>query len=67
MTWTYLIGYLDGDNMIGTFNMEELQKKYPKEFRIEKVIIREGNKLYVKWKSYNNSFNSCIDEKDIVI
>ena len=48
MTWTYLIGYLDGDNMIRTFNMKELQKTYPKEFRIEKVIKREGNKQYVK-------------------
>ena len=26
----------------------------------------QGNKLYVKWKGYNNSFNSCIDKKDIV-
>ena len=35
-----------------------------KEFRIEKVIKRKGNKLFVKWKGYNNSFNSWIDKKD---
>ena len=35
-------------------------------FRIEKIIKRKGNKLYVKWKGYNNSFNSWIDKKDIV-
>ena len=25
-----------------------------KEFRIEKVIIRKGDKLYIKWKGYDN-------------
>ena len=28
------------------------------EFRIEKVIKRKGDKLCVKWKGYDNSFNS---------
>ena len=37
-----------------------------KEFRIEKVLKKKGDKLYVKWKGYDNSFNSCIDKKDIV-
>ena len=32
----------------------------------ETVIKRKGNKLYVKWKGYDNSFNSLIDKKDIV-
>ena len=27
---------------------------------------RKGDKLYVKWKGYDNSFNSWIDEKDLV-
>ena len=67
VTWAYLIRYLDGENIIGTFNIKELQKAYPKEFRIEIVIKREGNKLYVEWKGYDNLFNSWIDEKDIVI
>ena len=34
------------------------QKTNQKEFRIEKVIKKKGDKLYVKWKSYDNSFNS---------
>ena len=29
-----------------------------------KVIKGKGNKLYVKWKGYNNSFNIWIDKKD---
>ena len=33
---------------------------------IEKVI-KKGDKLYVKWKGYDNSFNSWIDKKYIVI
>ena len=38
-------------------------KKNQKEFRIEKLIKRNGNKQYVKWKGYDISFNSCIDKK----
>ena len=26
----------------------------------------KGDKLYVKWKGYNNSFNSWIDKNDVV-
>ena len=32
----------------------------------EKVIRKKGDKLYVKLKGYNNSFNSWIDKKDNV-
>ena len=38
-------------------------KKKQKELRNEKVIKRKGEKLHVKWKGYNNSFNSGIDKK----
>ena len=31
-----------------------------------KKKIRKGNKLYVTWKGFDNSFNSCIDKKDNV-
>ena len=36
------------------------------EVRIEKVIKKKGDKVYVKWKGYDNSFNSWIDKKDLV-
>ena len=49
-----------------TFSEKELQKTNMNEFRVEKVIKRKGDELYVKWESYNNSFNSWIDQKDIV-
>ena len=45
---------------------KKLQKIDQQEFRIGKVIKKKGNKLYVKWKGYDNSFNSWIDKKDLV-
>ena len=64
--WTYGINDLNGEEIIGSFYEKELQKTNQKEFRIEKVIKRKGDKLYVKWKSYDNSFNSRIDKKNLV-
>ena len=32
-----------------------------KEFRIEKRIKSKCNKLYVKWKGYDDSFKSWVD------
>ena len=48
------------------FYENELQKTNKKEFRVEKVLKKKGDNLYVKWKGYDNSFNSWIDKKDIV-
>ena len=64
--WTYLINDLNGEEIKGSFYEKELQKTNQKEFRIEKVIKRKGNKLYFKWNGYNNSFNSWIDKKDTI-
>ena len=60
---THVISDLKGEEFIGTFYKEELQKRKQKELSIEKVIKRKGDKLYVKWKGYDNSFNSWIDKK----
>ena len=56
--WTYVINDLNGEEIIGTFYEKELQKTNQQEFRIEKVLRRKGDKLYVKWKGCDNSFNS---------
>ena len=66
MPWIYLVCDLKGEEIVGTFYKKELQKTNQKEFRVEKVIKRKGDKLYVKWKGYDSSFNSWIDKKDIV-
>ena len=57
---------MNGEEVTGTFYEKELQKTSKKELRIEKVLKRKGDKLYVKWKGYNNSFNSWINKKDLV-
>ena len=62
----HVISDLNGEEIIGTFYEKELQKTNQKEIRIEKVIKRKGDKLYVKWKGYDNRFNSWIDKKDLV-
>ena len=54
--WTYVLNDLNG----------ELQATNQQEFRVEKVIKRKTDKLYVKLKGYNNYFNSLIDKKDII-
>ena len=64
--WRYVINNLNGEEIIGTFYEKELQKTDQKEFRIEKVLEKKGDKLYVKWKGYDSSFNSWIDKKDLV-
>ena len=56
----------NGEKIIGTFYEKELQKTNQKEFGIEKVIKKKGDKLYVTHKGFDNSFNSGIDKKDIV-
>ena len=66
VSWIYVINDLNGEEITGTFYEKELQKTNQKEFRIEKVIKRKGNNLYVKWKGYDNSFNSWINKKDLV-
>ena len=55
--WTYIVSDLKG---------EEITKNKIKEFRVQKVIKRKGDKLYVRWKGYDNSFNNWIDKKDMV-
>ena len=52
--WTYVINDLNGEEIIGTFYEKELQGTNQQKFRIEKVIKKKGDKLYVKWKGYNN-------------
>ena len=64
--WTYVINDLNVEEIIGTFYEKELQGTNQQEYRIEKIIKKKGDNLYVKWKGYNNSFNSWIDKKDVV-
>ena len=64
--WTYVFRDLNGDKTVRTFYEKELQNTNQIEFRVKKVLKRKDNKLYVKWKGYNDLFNSWTDIKDIV-
>ena len=50
VSWTYVLNDLNGENIIGMFYEKELQATNQQEFRVEKVIKRKDDKLYVKWK-----------------
>ena len=41
-------------------------KTKPKRIQDRKGDLRKVNKIYVKWKGYNNSFNSWIDKNDVM-
>ena len=62
--WTIVIDDINAGEVIGTFYEKELQKTNQNEFKIEKVIKKKGKN--VKCKDFHNSFNSCINKKDIV-
>ena len=55
--WTSVISDLNGEPITGSFYEKQLQKTSQEKFRIGEVIKRKGNKLYVKWKGCDNSFN----------
>ena len=59
-----VVSGLNGEEITGSFYEKELQEISQEKFRIEKVLKRKGDKLYVKWKGYDNLFNSWIDKKD---
>ncbi len=56
----------------GSFYNEELQKTNQKDdvFLVEKIIkTRKRNgktEYFVKWKGYNETYNSWVDKKDLV-
>ena len=64
--WKYVVSDLNGGEITGSFYKKELEKTSQEGFRIEKVLKRKGDKLYVKWKGYNNSFDSWINKKDLI-
>ena len=46
-----------GTPIVGSFYEKELQRTTQEKFRVEKVMKRKADKLYVKWKGYDNSLN----------
>ena len=65
LPWTYVIGDLNVEPITESFYEKESKKTNQGKFKIEKVIKRKGDKLYVKWKGYYSSFNIWIDKMDL--
>ena len=61
-----MISDLNGEKIAGSIYEKELQKISQEKFRIEKVLKRKSDKLYVKWKGYDDSFNSWFDKEDLI-
>ena len=46
--WSHVINDLNGEEVIVRFHEKELQKTNQEEFRIEKKLTKNGDKLYVR-------------------
>ena len=66
VVWTYVVSDLNGEEIVKIFYEKELEKTNQTEFRVGKVIKRKGDKLYDKWKGYDNSFIVILMKKDIL-
>ena len=65
----YYLKDLNGNKIDGMFYQEELLKTNMKEndlYIIEKIIKKIGNKYLVKWRGYDDTFNSYVNENDIM-
>ena len=62
----YFLILFNEKEIVGTFYEKELRKTNQENFRTEKVIKNRRDKLYVKWKGYDNLFNSWVDKKDVI-
>ena len=58
-----MISDLNGEPVTESFYEKELQRTSQEKLRTEKVIKRNGDKLYVKWKGCDNLVNSWINKK----
>jgi len=63
---TYKIVNSNNEEIKGSFYEQELQKGTQELFRIEKIIKKKGNKSLVKWLGYPDTFNSWVDNSDLV-
>ena len=64
--WNYVVSDLNGEEVTGSFYEKELRKTSEEKVRIEKVLKRKGDKMYVKWNRYDNRFNSWTNKKDLI-
>ena len=62
----YYLKDLNNEKLQGTFYEQELQKTQQDGlYTIEKILKTNKNKIFVKWRGYNSSFNSWIDKNTV--
>lgn len=64
---TYLLIDSKGDIIQGSFYKEELQKVGdPNLYLVERIIKKDGDKVFVKWLGFDSSQNSWIHENKVL-
>ena len=65
---TYRLKDMNDGIIEGSFYEKELKKtkNTSGEYIIEKIIKTNNNKIYVKWRGYDNQFNSWVNKNDII-
>ena len=58
-----LLEILKVKKLLERFTKKCRKKTNQKYLKVKNVIKKKGDKLYVKWKGYDNSFDSWIDSK----
>ena len=64
---TYTIKYTLGEPVQGTFYKQELHLSVQEIFRIERVLKKKKNQVFVKWEGYSDAFNSLVPLADLDI
>lgn len=63
---TYQLEDYTGKPIVGCFYTEEINKtNYPNDYLVEKIIRRNGDRVFVKWLGFNDLHNSWIRSCDI--
>lgn len=63
---TYELVDYQNQPIAGTFYEQELQKTAnPDIYLVEKIVRKQGDKLFVKWLGFDNSHNSWINKTDL--
>ena len=60
-----LVMILTEKKLLKRFTKKNCRKQIKKSLEL-KSYKEKGDKLYVKWKNYDSSFNSRIDKKDSI-
>ena len=62
----YELKDLAGEDVVGTFYKEQLQKTRQEIYRVEKIVRKRGEQVLVKWSGYPDKFNSWMPAADIM-